>query len=169
MSFCIARIAKAHSMHVLGIRRNPQKDFEYIDEMGSRDDLNRFIPQADYIVAVLPRTPETEHFLDEEHFQMMKPDVIIVNAGRGCHIDETVLIKALHSKQIRGAGLDTFETEPLPEKSLFWGMDNVIISPHCAGGSKNYNQKAINIFIDNLRRFINNEPLQNVVDKYLAY
>ena len=93
----------------------------------------------------------------------------IVNIGRGGLIQEDVLIRALQEGWIAGAGLDVFETEPLPEDSPLWGMDNVIITAHYAGANPYYTERAMAIFLDNLERYRAGEPLRNVVDKRIGY
>jgi phosphoglycerate dehydrogenase-like enzyme len=99
----------------------------------------------------------------------MKPTAYIVNIGRGGIIDEGALVKALQEGWIAGAGLDVFEEEPLPEDSPLWKQENVIITPHYAGATPHYDERAMAIFLDNLRRYKAGEPLRNVVDKKLGY
>jgi phosphoglycerate dehydrogenase-like enzyme len=99
----------------------------------------------------------------------MKPTAYIVNIGRGGTIQERVLIRALEEKWIAGAGLDVFETEPLPDDSPLWAMENVIITSHYAGLTPRYHERAMEIFLDNLRRYQAGVPLRNVVDKKLGY
>jgi phosphoglycerate dehydrogenase-like enzyme len=137
--------------------------------MYGQDQLSSILPRADYIVSVLPNTPDTHHILSTPEFEQMKDGVFIANLGRGIHIDEEALISGLRSGKVRGAGLDTFETEPLPETSLLWDFENVIISPHCAGFQPDYTFEARRLFIDNLKRFMAGEKLFNVVDKSLGY
>lgn len=165
----VARLAKAHDMHVLGIRRQPERSCEHVDEMYGQDQLDELLPRADYVVSILPNTPDTRHILGAAQFEKMKNDVFIANLGRGVHIDETALVEALRAGQVRGAGLDTFEEEPLPESSPLWNFENVIISPHCAGFQPDYSFEARRIFIENLKRFMNDQPMINVVDKKLGY
>jgi phosphoglycerate dehydrogenase-like enzyme len=94
---------------------------------------------------------------------------VIVNVGRGPVIDEKALIEALESKQIRGAGLDVFETEPLPAGHPFYGMQNVLVSPHCADHTVDWLQKAMRKFVDNYKLFEAAQPLDNIVDKKAGY
>jgi phosphoglycerate dehydrogenase-like enzyme len=99
----------------------------------------------------------------------MKPTSFLVNVGRGKLIDEAALIRALQQGWIAGAGLDVFETEPLPPDSPLWSMPNVIITPHYAGASPRYYERAMPIFLDNLRRYRDGEQLCNLVDKTAAH
>ena len=165
----VARLAKAHDMHVLGVRRQPERGYEFVDEMYGQDSLDELLPRADYIVSILPNTPDTRHILSAPQFERMKDSVFITNLGRGVHINEAALVDALKAGQVRGAGLDTFEVEPLPETSPLWDFENVIISPHCAGFQPDYSFEARKVFIENLKRFLTGEPMINVVDKSLGY
>ena len=117
----------------------------------------------------VPLTPDTRHMIGERELRLMKPTAHIVNIGRGGTIDEAALIRALSERWIAGAGLDVFEKEPLPADSSLWGMENVIITAHYAGATPDYHERALAIFLDNLRRYKAGEPLRNVVDKTLGY
>jgi len=117
----------------------------------------------------VPLTPDTRQMLDASAFSAMKPGAIFINIGRGQTIDEHALVTALQSGHLAGAGLDVFEVEPLPENSPLWDMDNVIITPHYAGTTPSYHARGMQIFVDNLARYIQGEPLTNVVDKKRGY
>ncbi len=106
--------------------------------------------------------------IGERELGAMKPGAFLVNVGRGKLIDEAALIRALREGWIAGAGLDVFETEPLPTDSPLWDMANVIITAHYAGGSPRYYERAMPIFLDNLRRYRAGEALRNLVDKQAA-
>jgi phosphoglycerate dehydrogenase-like enzyme len=99
----------------------------------------------------------------------MKRTAYLVNIGRGGTIEERALIRALQQGWIAGAGLDVFETEPLPEDSPLWEMHNVIITSHYAGRTPHYEERAMAIFMENLERYRAGKPLRNVVDPVLAY
>lgn len=165
----VAKVAKAHGMRVLGIRRQPEKSDPCVDRMGSLEDLNRMLPEADIVVSILPRSPHTENILGAEQFASMKTSSIFINVGRGSHVDEDALIEALSTGSIAGAGLDTFAQEPLPRDSQLWELENVIISPHIGGMTKDYANKSLQYFIRNLKRYLSGEPLFNIVDKKLGY
>lgn len=121
------------------------------------------------MVGVLPKTSETTHFFKKEIFSMMKPSAIFMNVGRGVTVKETDLVEALKSHQIAGAVLDVFEVEPLMKDSELWDLPNVLMTPHCADQDKEYLDRAIAIFADNLTRFKAGEKLQNVCDKLSGY
>ncbi len=99
----------------------------------------------------------------------MKPSAYLVNVGRGKLVDEGALIEALRKGRIGGAGLDVFEVEPLSAGSPLWKMENVIISPHVLGFSVHYDRRAIDLFVDNLRRYLDGRPLLNLVNKAHGY
>jgi phosphoglycerate dehydrogenase-like enzyme len=99
----------------------------------------------------------------------MQPSAYLVNVGRGKLIDETALVEALEKGWITGAGLDVFEVEPLSASSPLWKLDNVILSPHVAGFSPNYDSRAIDIFGRNLRRYMDGRPLLNLIDREHGY
>ncbi len=99
----------------------------------------------------------------------MKPTARIINIARGAIIDEAALVRALKENRIGGAALDVFEHEPLPPESELWGMENVILTPHISGGTPVYMERAVELFCDNLRRYLAGEPLRNVVEVERGY
>lgn len=164
-----AELASAFGMRVLGIRRNPEQPAPFVKAMYAPDQLLQVLPEADFVVLTIPLTEETRNMIGEAELRAMKPTAYLVNIGRGGTIDETALIRALEENWIAGAGLDVFETEPLPEDSPLWDMDKLFITPHYSGLTPRYHERAMAIFVDNLRRYRENEPLRNVVDKELGY
>ena len=100
---------------------------------------------------------------------MMKPAAVLVNVARGGIVDERELAKALLSGRIAGAALDVFQQEPLSGESELWGLENVIVTPHISGGTPRYMERAVELFCDNLRRYLAGEPLRNVVDPARGY
>ncbi|MBN1581925.1 MAG: D-2-hydroxyacid dehydrogenase [Anaerolineae bacterium] len=164
-----AQVAKAFGMRVIGVRRNPEQSVPHVERMVGPDGLIDVLPEADVVVLTIPVTHETKGLFGERAFKAMKKTAYIVNIGRGGTIDEKALIKALGAGWIAGAGLDVFETEPLPEDSPLWQMDNVIVTAHYAGLTPHYEERAMAIFTENLRRYRAGQPLKNVVDKKLGY
>jgi phosphoglycerate dehydrogenase-like enzyme len=102
-------------------------------------------------------------------FKEMKPGCFLINVGRGSLINEKDLVKALKRGWLAGAGLDVFETEPLPENSPLWAMENVIITPHVSGFTPFYDERVTDLFAENLRRYLAGEPLMNVVSREAGY
>jgi D-2-hydroxyacid dehydrogenase (NADP+) len=168
----IARLAKALDMHVLGVRRSgtPLESGDYVaDEIFGPLELLSVLSRSDFVVVCLPLTEETHHLIGELALRAMKPTAYIINVSRGAVVDEAALLRALTEGWIAGAGLDVFETEPLPEKSWLWQLNNVIITPHLAGETPVYNERAVDLFCENLRRYLAGESLRNVVDPGLGY
>ena len=124
---------------------------------------------CDYLVVTTPQTAATEHLIGEEVFEAMKDSAVLVNVSRGAIVDEKAMITALSSGQIGGAALDVFEEEPLPTTSPLWNLDNVIITPHLSGFTRDYHDKAALVFKENLRRYLENRPLLNQLDRAKGY
>jgi phosphoglycerate dehydrogenase-like enzyme len=114
-------------------------------------------------------TPSTRGLIGEKEIAAMKSSAVIMNVGRGPVIDEAALVKALEENRIRGAALDVFDKEPLPAGHPFWGMDQVLLSPHTADHTEGWLNDAMEFFIANVHRFVKGEPLQNIVDKQAGY
>jgi len=131
--------------------------------------LAEMLPACDYVVLALPHTPATHHFVDEAALRAMKPSALLVNIGRGALVDEAALAHALREGWIAGAALDVFEQEPLPADSPLWKMENAIISPHIAGFTPHYDERAAALFAENLRRYLAGEPLLNQVERGRGY
>lgn len=127
------------------------------------------VAECDYVVIALPLTETTRHLFDEEIFRAMKSNAFLVNVGRGPIVKEKDLVKALKKGWIAGAGLDVFEAEPLAESSPLWDLENVIISPHVAGFTPSYDERVTDLFVENLRRYLAQEPLLNVVNREEGY
>jgi phosphoglycerate dehydrogenase-like enzyme len=164
-----AQLCHSLGMRVLGIRRNPDRTAPGIDEMGGMDRLRERLPDADFVVLTVPLTAETRHMMSTAEFAAMQRSAYLINIGRGGTVDEAALVAALQEGRIAGAGLDVTEIEPLPADSPLWQMENVILTAHYSGVTPAYHLRAMAIFLDNLRRYVNDEPLRNVVDKKLGY
>ncbi|RXZ84305.1 D-2-hydroxyacid dehydrogenase [Paenibacillaceae bacterium] len=149
----IAKLAKAFDMQVLGVRRSGN-DALFIDRMYSLDGLNAALALSDYVVNVLPLTEATDRLFDEARIASMKNSAFYINIGRGATTDTAALAAALAEGRLAGAGLDVFETEPLPADHPLWRLDNVIVSPHVAGMSDHYNERAVELFLHNLKHYL---------------
>ena len=117
----------------------------------------------------MPLTPETRGMIAEPQLRAMKSTAVLINIARGPVTVEADLLRALNEGWIAGAALDVFDQEPLPAESPFWDMENVILTPHISGGTEIYNQRATEIFAANLRRYLADHPLENVVDPKRGY
>jgi phosphoglycerate dehydrogenase-like enzyme len=178
----VGRLGRAFGMRVLALRRSAGRTEQGYavaqtgDPAGEAperfyppDALHEMLAQCDYVVIALALTPETMHFFGEAELRAIKPTAYLVNIARGAIVDEAALVRALREGWIAGAGLDVFEQEPLPADSPLWEMDNVLISPHVAGFTPHYDERAVALFAQNLGRYLDGEPLLNLVDKARGY
>lgn len=159
----LARKCKAFKMKVYGISKTA-REVEGIDRFYSREELPRAAAEIDYLIVLVPYSPETHKIVNAKVLSAMKPTAYLINIARGQVIDEEALIEALKNKKIAGAGLDVFNEEPLPKDHPFWGMENVIVSPHVAGMSNIYAEQLLPIFEENLRRFLKGER-RNLINR----
>ncbi len=179
----IARLAKAFGMKVLAIKRDVRhiEDREYTepgigdpdgelpDRLYPPEAMHSMLGECDYVVLTVPLTPQTERMFDSQAFQAMKPTAILINIARGGVVDEDALVEALREGRIAGAGLDVFSQEPLPPDSPIWKLPNLIMSPHIAGASPRYNERAARLFAENLGRYLEGETLLNLVRQDRGY
>ena len=168
----VARLSRAAGCRVLAIRRSALKrraGGPPADEVMPASDLPYLLSESDYVVLAVPLTQQTRHLIGREELQAMKPTAVLINISRGAVVDEQALVQALKEGWIGGAGLDVFEREPLPEDSELWDMENVILTPHISGGTERYFERAVPIFCENLRRYLEDRPLLNVVDPRRGY
>ncbi|MFH1462174.1 MAG: D-2-hydroxyacid dehydrogenase [bacterium] len=164
----VIRLCKCLGLKTMGVDRN-KNELDSLDEFHSPENLPEILPNADFVVLCLPHTKETHHFLNKEKLERMKKEAILINIGRGGVVNEEELIQALKDGRIAGAGLDVTEKEPLPEESPLWDMEQVIITPHHSGWSEKYMDRAIDIFCQNLKNFLEGKPLSSLVDKTKGY
>lgn len=152
----IGRLLQAFGVMTIGCNRSGNQA-EYMNEMITFDELIAKLPEADIVISVLPSTSDTNYLLDLEHFKAMKRDAIFMNFGRGDLVKDEVLIEAMKNEMIAHAVLDVFEKEPLPDDHPFWAMGNVIISPHVSSKSGKYLERAMEIFLPNLRKWLDGD------------
>lgn len=164
----IAEKAAVFGMRVIGTKRAPAS-VAHVDRVYPPEGLADVLRDADVVVIALPLTPQTRGLIGEDELRMMKRSALLINIGRGAIVQEAALIRALQEGWIAGAGLDVFEREPLPADSPLWGVDSVIITPHVSGTSPRYMDAAVPLFCENLRRYLDGEPLRNLVDKRRGY
>jgi D-2-hydroxyacid dehydrogenase (NADP+) len=165
----VAKLCKAFEMTVYGIVRNPDRTEQWVDRLVGNGELDELLKESDFIINCLPSTEETRGLFNFEKFRKLKQSSYFINIGRGDTVVEKDLVKALQDGLLAGAGLDVFETEPLPENSPLWQMENVIITPHISGLSPKYLDRMIDIFVENLKCFIDGKTMPNLVDKKLGY
>ncbi len=157
----VVRLAEAFRMDPVIVRRGPRGDEPC--PVRTLDELTDAVREADAVVVALPLTDTTRGIVSAEVIAAMAPHAMFVNVGRGELVDQRALTDALASGRLGGAGLDVFATEPLPADDALWDLPNVIISPHMSGASDGAHRRVVEIFLDNLARFVNGEPLRNEV------
>ncbi len=161
--------ATAFGMRVLAVKRTPGEAPPYVHQLVGLDQLDWVLEQSDHVVISLPGTVHTRHLFSAQRLARIKPGAFIYNVGRGIVIDEIALIQALRTGRIAGAGLDVFETEPLPADSPLWRMPNVIITPHCSGLSPRRDERVVALFLENLSRYMSGKPMRNQFRHELGY
>ncbi len=179
----IARLCRAAGARVLAAKRDLRnlEHSGYLPE-GLGDPLAEiparlYPPQAvasmasecDFLVVTVPLTPETRGMIDRRVLERMKPSAYLIDISRGGVVDHGALVEALKEGSIAGAALDVYPVEPVPEGSPLWDLPNVILSPHVAGASQHYFERAVDLFADNLRRYLSEQPLLNRYDPERGY
>lgn len=163
-----AQRAAAFNMRVLGIRRHPRPTSSF-DWVGGPDDLHEMLRETDYLVIACPLTPETEGTIGERELALMPKGGYLINVSRGKVVQEPALLAALESSHLSGAFLDAHAEEPLPDGHPFWTAPGVTIIPHDSHSSPYMGDNIIELFCDNLRRYLAGEPLRNLVDPARGY
>ncbi len=153
-----AALAVAFGMEVCGLGRNH-----------TREELVEVLTESDYLLIGAPLTAQTRGLIGEAELRLMKATAVLINLGRGPVVVEDALVYALEKGWIRGAVLDVFDVEPLPAEHPFWGMDNVLLSPHCSDNTATWLDEAMELLLDNFQRYDAGLPLRNVVVKELGY
>ena len=166
-----ARMAKALGAYVIGVKRRPGPKSDFVDELYLTEEFDEVCPRADVIASFLPGSAETTHFYTLERFKAMKSSCIFINCGRGSAVAMDVLEQALSQGEIAAAGVDVFETEPLPADSPLWNLDNLLLTPHASG---HFHlpatlERVVDICANNLRAYLNGGELKNVVDLKTSY
>ncbi len=164
----IAERAAAFGMRVWGSRRSAQP-VPHVERVVSGETWRELLPAADYVVVAAPLTSATRGMIDAAALAAMRPSTYLINIARGPLIDESALIAALQHGQIAGAALDTFEQEPLPPTSPLWTLPNLVLTPHSTAFSPRMHARQVALFLDNLQRMLNGQPLRNIVDKTAGY
>ncbi len=156
-------------MHVIVVTRTKRENETNVDEFFTTDQLDDVIHRANYLVLSSASTSETEQIIDKKRIQSLPQNAYIINIARGNLIDEKALVEALQHGHLSGASLDVTEKEPLDEKSPLWELENVLITPHCSGLSKDVPSLVFDLFYSNLSSFLKKEEMKNVVDFDKSY
>ena len=178
----VAKVAKAFGMHIVAMQRGTDhRDHGFLfpgegdpdgtlpDLYYSPDQLHALLHESDVVIVTLPLTPETRGLFNDAAFQAMKPSTFFINIARGGVCDDEALVRALQEKKIAGAALDVFGKEPLPSDHPLWQLPNVFMTPHIMGSTPQYDERAARIFIENVRRYLQGQPLYNIVNKQQGY
>ena len=161
----VAKRGAAAEMRVIATNAVEVEKPDFVDALWGIDQLDDLLAEADFVVSCVPHTPETFKLINTDQFKQMKTTGYLINISRGVVVDLAALTAALEAGEIAGAGLDVFETEPLPADHPLWGMENVIITPHTAGVGPYTRERRIDVVTANLQRFVAGEPVCNIVDK----
>jgi phosphoglycerate dehydrogenase-like enzyme len=178
----LAARARALGMRVLATRRTPgtadqaggsaaasSNEVAGVELLHGDDAVDRILAGSDFVVLAVPSTPRTRGLLDAARLARMRPDAVLVNVARGDVLDEAALIEALQARRIRGAALDVFSTEPLPDQSPLWQLDNVLVTPHVSATTPRFWEREAELILDNMQRYHAGAPLRNVVDLAAGY
>jgi phosphoglycerate dehydrogenase-like enzyme len=166
----VARHASNLSMRVIAVREHPEKERpQNVQQVFPTSQLEVLLSQSDYVVLAAPVTSKTRRLIEASRLDKMKPDACLINVGRGSLIDEAALIDALRQKKIGGAALDVFEEEPLSADSPLWDLENLLITPHTAGMTDKLWERHYALISENLRRYLESQPLLGRVDKKQGY
>jgi phosphoglycerate dehydrogenase-like enzyme len=161
--------ATALGMRVLALKRRPAEPPARVELVSGEQGLRRLLSESHFVVVAVPRTADTERFMDADRIAMLRADAVLINVGRGELLDENALLSALREGRIRGAALDVFCEEPLPPESPFWSLPNVLITPHVSGTTRNFWRRQVDLIVENIRRYLAGDPLLNTVDKREGY
>jgi len=164
----VARLANALGMRVIGTRRR-NEPVPGLKQVLPPERTAEVLAQSDFVLLLLPATPDTENFINAERLGEMKPSGWLLNFGRGHLIADADLIAAVESKQIAGAVLDVFRQEPLPAEHPFWTTQGILVLPHIGGPHPQRDQIVARLFVDNLGRYVDGRPLKEVVDRAAGY
>ncbi len=162
----VAQRARCFEMSVLATRRRyaPGVGLPHIDQLYPPDGLREMLARCDFAVVSTSLGADTRGLIGEAELAVMKPGAFLINVSRGAVVDEAALVRALEGGRLGGAALDVFEREPLPPGSPLWGLPNVIVTPHNAGGIREHAERATLLFCENLARWLAGQPLENEVD-----
>jgi len=164
----VARIAAVLGMRVIGVRRRPEP-MTNVAKVLPPDRTPEVLAESDFLLLLLPATPETDNFINAERLEKMKPSAWLLNFGRGQLIKDGDLIAAVKAKKIAGAVLDVFRQEPLPADHPFWTSEGIIVLPHIGGPHPQRDKIVARLFVDNLGRFLDGKSLKEVVDRKAGY
>jgi len=165
----VARRARALGMRVIAVREHPERGAQTANEVVGRDQLHHVLAEAEYVVLAAPVTDATTAIINAETLRKMRSDAYLINVSRGALVDEAALLRALREGTIAGGALDVLAQEPLPPDSPLWEAPNLLITPHTAAVTAKLWERHFELIRENLRRFLDGEPLLSEVDKHRRY
>lgn len=165
----LARRAAAFGMRIVAVDPEDVEVPSEVETCWGMDRFHALLEQSDVVAVCAPLTAETEGLFDRSAFDRMPDHALLINVARGRIVDEAALVEALEGQRIGGAGLDVVPQEPLPDDHPLWNMNNVVITPHTAGGSPNRDGRCVALFCENLRRYLDGRTLKSVIDKRKGY
>ena len=160
-----ARLCQGLGARTVGLKRRVTGPVKGFDEVGTLDDLDGLLPQADVVALTLPHSPQTAGLMNAARIARMKDDAVLLSAGRGSVLDQNALARAMAGGKLWGAALDVTTPEPLPEDSPLWDIPNLLLTPHVAGGMRLEitRRRCVEMAQENLRRYLAGEKLKNLV------
>jgi phosphoglycerate dehydrogenase-like enzyme len=166
----VARRAEAFGMRVIALRRRPAYGtIGHVERVYGKEDLDDFLGQCHVLVICAPLTPETNAMMGATQFAQLPKGAVVINVGRAKIVDTDALIDALHSGHLGGASLDVYPQEPLPPEHPLWKAPNVVLTPHTSGFRQGHWEEVVELFGDNLDRWLKREPLKFRVEPELGY
>lgn len=166
LGYEFAKKVKALGGYTIGIKKHVDQPIPYMDEVTTMDHLESLLPKADVVVLALPSTKETRGCFKRAYFSYMKPTAILANVGRGDVMDCMDVVDAIQHHELAGAILDVCNVEPIPKEHPIWNQKEIIVTPHISGTFQlpETKQRFVNLLVSNMKAYINEEPLRNVVD-----
>jgi len=164
----LAKKAQALELRVIGTRRSPEQ-VPHVDRIYPPEATDEVLAQSDFVLLLLPLTPETEEIMNARRFKVMRHTAYLLNFGRGALVVDDDLVEAVRSKTIAGAVLDVYRTEPLPADHAFWSTEGITVLPHIGGLDVHRDEIVAALFADNMGRFLAGEALVALVDRSRGY
>ena len=165
----VARRASGFEMEIIAVDPEAVATPSFVKSVRKMEGFYDLLAESDIVSICAPLTKETEDLFDLSAFRQMKSHALLINVTRGRIVNGPDLIRALENGLIGGAGLDVTPEEPLPSDSPLWDMPNVIVTPHVAGGSPIRQDRTVDLFCQNLERFLSGKPMVSQIDKRKGY
>ena len=161
-----AKRLKAFGVEIWGCNTDG-RSVKYFDKCVPKEEMNELLKNSDVVISTIPGTKETERMINKDKFTIMKNGSVFINVGRGKVVNEEDLFE--YSSKFRGIALDVFENEPLSIDNKLWGLDNIIITPHNAWVSQQSDTRHFNLFYNNLKKYMENKPIDNLIQIEKGY